>query len=395
MKKRESGKVKVLFISGGDAKYGAPKSMMTLMMTLKNEYGVIPVLLTKRHNELNDFCDKNNIENYSCWYRDIMAGSPYSNKILTVAKHVVKYLCFLYGSLTKRNIEKIPLDFSDIDIVHTNINRIDIGAYISKKYNIKHIWHIREMGQEDYNVHFYKRNCIAYMNKNADLFIAISNVVAKKWISKGIEKTKFRMVYDGIEPELISRNKNKSKDKVRIVITGHVQPNKGQLQIVEAIALLPNEIKSKISLDIIGAAYADYKEKIVKFVDENGLKDIVKLMGYVDNVYQILADYDIGFTGSKAEGFGRCTVEYMMAGLLTIASNAGANLELIDNEKTGLLYKYGDVKDLSKKIMWAVENENERECIAKKGCEVACEKYSQHKSAADVYEVYKECLSQF
>ena len=40
--------MKVLFISAGDYKYGAPKSMFELMVTLKKKYGVEPVLLTKK-----------------------------------------------------------------------------------------------------------------------------------------------------------------------------------------------------------------------------------------------------------------------------------------------------------------------------------------------------------
>ncbi len=389
-------KVKVLFISGGDAKYGAPKSMMTLMMTLKKEYGVIPVLLTKKHNELNDFCDKNGIENYSCWYRDIMAGAPYSSKILTIAKHIVKYGCFLYGGFMKANVDKSQLNFDEIDIVHTNTNRLDIGAYIAKKYNIRHVWHIREMGREDYNVVCYKRRCIQYMNQNADVFITISDAVAKKWIQKGIEAKKVRCIYNGIEPELITRKEYKTTatKKIEIVITGHIQPNKGQLQIVEAIALLPDLIKEKISLDIIGEAYPDYKRKILKSIKRNQLESIVRFTGYQKNIFQILSNYDIGFTGSRAEGFGRCTVEYMMAGLLTIASDTGANPELIEDKRTGILYRYGDVEDLSKKIEWVITHEDERNCIAQNGCEFVRIRYSQNKSAAEVYEVYKECLNQ-
>ncbi|GFI47536.1 transposase from transposon Tn916 [Lachnospiraceae bacterium] len=82
--------MKVLFISSGEYKYGAPKSMMTLIKGLKDELNVEPILLTKRHSDLNDYCDRQGIENYSVWYRDIMAGSPYSHKLLTLMKHIVK-----------------------------------------------------------------------------------------------------------------------------------------------------------------------------------------------------------------------------------------------------------------------------------------------------------------
>ena len=149
--------MKILFISGGDYKYGAPKSMMAMIESLRKYYNIEVILLTKKRNILNEYCDEHNIENYSFWYRDIMAGSPYTNRILTISKHIVKYLSYLFGNLTMHRINSLPINFETIDIVHSNTNRQDIGAYIASKYNIKHIWHIREMGQEDYNVIFYKK----------------------------------------------------------------------------------------------------------------------------------------------------------------------------------------------------------------------------------------------
>ena len=259
--------MKILFISGGDYKYGAPKSMMTMAESLRDIYHIDIVLLTKRKNLLNEYCDQHGIENYSFWYRDIMAGSPYTSKILTIAKHLVKYLAYLWGGVTMHMINRLPIDFSTIDIIHSNTNRQDIGGYLASKYKIKHIWHIREMGKEDYNVIFYKSHCISYMNEHADAFIMISDAVRDKWQQIGIDANKVYTLYDGMECKEITKHLTKgkkSKNKVRIVITGHVQPNKGQLHLVQAIARLPVAIKNTVELDIIGEAYPDYKKEIEK-----------------------------------------------------------------------------------------------------------------------------------
>jgi glycosyltransferase involved in cell wall biosynthesis len=385
--------MKVLFVSGGDYKYGAPKSMMTLIEGLRDIYNIEPVLLTKKRNELNEYCDKNGIENYSFWYRDIMVGSPYSNKLLTGIKHVVKYALYLYGGITQKNINNIPIDFSNIDIIHSNTNRQDIGAYIANKYNKKHVWHIREMGREDYNVVFYKKNCIEYMNKNADAFIMISDAVRNKWNSMQIEDSKAYTVYDGMDSSAIKKRTKKGKDGiVRIVITGHIQPNKGQIQIVKAIAKLPDNLKARVQLDIIGEAYKDYKKQIDKIIETNNLKKQIHFLGYQNNVNEILSEYDIGVTCSKAEGFGRCTVEYMLAGLLTIASDTGANPEIIRNRESGLLYEYDNIESLTKAIQWCMENPNESEIIAEEGYKFAMDKYSIEQSVNKVYEVYKNVI---
>ena len=128
--------MKVLFISAGDYKYGAPKAMFELFVTLKKEYSVEPVLLTKKRNELNHKCDLLGIENYAFWSRDIMAGSAYQNPIFNMMKHCVKYLLYLWGGITQKRVERIGIDFASIDIIHTNLNRNDIGVWISQKYKI-------------------------------------------------------------------------------------------------------------------------------------------------------------------------------------------------------------------------------------------------------------------
>ena len=384
---------RVLFISGGDYKYGAPKSMMTMILTLRELYNIEPIVMTKKENELNDICTRLGIENYSFWYRDIMAGSPYTNILLTCAKHFVKYLGYLYGGLIQKRICQIGLDFSKIDIIHTNLNRVDIGAYLAQKYHKPHIWHIREMGQEDYNVIFYKKKCISYMNEHTTRFLAISDVVKKKWIRMGIDSKKILTVYDGLETDEIKKRKNRTNNILKIIITGHIQPNKGQLQIVEAISKISADKRQKIQLDIVGEAYSDYKNKIVNSIKKNHLEDIVHFTGYQTGIYKKLCNYDIGITASKAEGFGRCTVEYMMAGLLTIASDTGANPEIIQNGETGILYHYGDSSDLAKKIEWCIDNREECTKIAQRGCDFSRETYSDIRNAENVYRLYQEILN--
>lgn len=386
--------MRVLFISGGDYKYGAPKSMITMIEGLREYCGVETILITKKRNTLNDYCDQHGIENYSFWYRDIMAGSPYTNKFLTIAKHAVKIFSFIWGGIVNNRIDMLPIDFSTVDIVHSNTNRQDLGAYISKRYKLKHVWHIREMGKEDYNVIFYMKECIQYMNANADVFVMISDAVKTKWESIGLDSKKMYTVYDGMDTDKVFKHVIRDENKIKIVITGHVQPNKGQLHLVQAVARLPKTVRNRIQLDIIGEAYSDYKRLIEMEIEKNEIQNQVRLLGYQTNINEILSQYDIGVTCSKAEGLGRCTVEYMLAGLFTIVSDTGANTELVNNKKTGVIYKYGEIDSLSRAILWGIEHETERYTIAEAGYRIARLKFSKRAYAESIYQLYRKLLMQ-
>lgn len=56
------------------------------------------------------------------------------------------------------------------------------------------------------------------------------------------------------------------------------------------------------------------------------------------------------------ESFGLIIVEAFSVGLPVIASDIGALAELIDRERTGLLFRSGDSADLVAKVRWAVAN---------------------------------------
>ena len=388
--------MKVLFISAGDYKYGAPKSMFELMVTLKKKYGVEPVLLTKKKNGLNHKCDLLGIENYAFWSRDIMAGSAYQNPIFNMMKHCVKYFLYLWGGITQKNIEKVGIDFESIDIIHTNLNRNDIGAWISQKHKIPHVWHLRET-IAGYAIRLYKPNTIDYMNKNAAFFIAISQVVYKAWIQMGLDKNKMCVVYNGLNTEeftMRNRADRNSTDKLKIVMTGHVQPTKGQDQLISALGRLTADEKRKLQVDIYGEAYPDYKKELTKNIHKMQLEDVVNFCGYCDHIPQKLAGYDIGIIASKEEAFGRVTVDYMLSGLLVIASDTGANTELIEDGKNGLIYPYKDIDGLTARLKLALEAPEMIDKLGKEARADATMKYSNARYVQEVYDLYREVLKE-
>lgn len=386
--------MKVLFISTEDARYGAPKSMQKLMEILMNQYDAECVLLTKKHNILNDWCNENGIENYSCNYRDIMAGDSYERWYLNFAKHCVKKFRYVKGGMTQKKIDKIGIDFSTIDIIHSNTNRVDIGVYISKKYNIPHVWHLREMDEGTKNMHYYSKNWAQYMNDGADCFIAITDAVKKSWVNHGIKDEKIKVIYNGIDPESVVKKNEEvlNDDMIKIVAVGRIERAKGQLDLINALCNLDEEIQKHFQVDFIGESYNDYKKLLVEKINAEGCVSSINFVGYCNRVCEVLQNYDIGITCSAAEAFGRTTVEYMMAGLLTIVSNTGANLELVEGGITGLVYDYESEQMLTDILREIYKKKDEFKAIAINGRKEAINKFNSNKNANGVYELYKEII---
>ena len=75
-----------------------------------------------------------------------------------------------------------------------------------------------------------------------------------------------------------------------------------------------------------------------------------------------------------------------------IASDSGANPELIEDGVTGLLFKSGDAKSLADCILRLY---NDRELLIRlshAAKEKARKEYTQQKNAESIYQVYQEIL---
>lgn len=387
--KRKS--MRVLYISAGDYKYGAPKALMELVLTLKEKYDVEPLILTKKRNPMNEWCDEHQIENYSYWYRDIMAGSAYSEAGLNLLKHLVKYFLFMLGGITQRGILQIIPQLEKIDLIHTNLNRLDIGGYLSAKTGIPQVCHLRELRSGHCKIVLYKRKCIDYLNHTNVRFFAISDLVKANWVLAGIEESKINVIYDGIDTTRFGYVCPKKFKELNIVCVGRIEENKGQLQIIEALHYLPHDILEHTWLSFLGEAYGEYQKVLNAKIEEYYLSERVKFLGYCNDIPQKLSEYNVGITSSKGEAFGRVTIEYMAAGLAVIASNTGANGEIISDEIDGLLYSYGDSRELSQKLIFLYQNVEKASQIAQKGKEKA-EYYSKERNAAEIYRQYCEIL---
>lgn len=119
----------------------------------------------------------------------------------------------------------------------------------------------------------------------------------------------------------------------------------------------------------------------------------IEFLGHRSDVNQLLQDAHIAVMASRCEAFGWVTVEYMMSGLAVIVSNTGANPEIVSDGQSGLIYHYGDSKDLSRKFQWYMNNREQMAEIAMNGQQVALERFTSDINTKNIYNLYKKILT--
>lgn len=114
---------------------------------------------------------------------------------------------------------------------------------------------------------------------------------------------------------------------IRLVSVGSVSIRKGQLQLVEAMALLPDEVRKRVQLTIVGGG--NEYEECKKLIKDRGVDDVVTMTGPRNDVAEILKTQDVFLLPSLSEGMPMSILEAMRQGLYIMATNTGGIPEMI------------------------------------------------------------------
>ena len=98
-------------------------------------------------------------------------------------------------------------------------------------------------------------------------------------------------------------------------------------------------------------------EALMKMVEEMRLKNVT-FTGRIDNkeIYQYLNQADVMLSAPTVDNMPVSLLEAMNAGLLVISSRVGGVPYMIDEGRTGLLFKNDNNQELAEKMLWTIEN---------------------------------------
>lgn len=131
-------------------------------------------------------------------------------------------------------------------------------------------------------------------------------------------------------------------DAFLIVSVGELNKNKNHKQVIEAINILTEDIKQHVYYVICGVGKE--KANLEKLIDHYNLKGRTKILGYRSDIKEILKCADLFAFTSYREGLSKSLMESMAAGLPVIATRIRGNIDLIENEKNGILVDCEDIE---------------------------------------------------
>ncbi|EGK01929.1 MULTISPECIES: glycosyltransferase family 4 protein [Dysgonomonas] len=336
--------MKILCISHGSTLNGAERSFAEMLEAFSiaghELYAVFPY-----HGELIELC-KPYLNSFTIvhqpWWHD--HGTELSLKEKT--RRLFSILINTRNSL--HVIRKIKPD-----IVITNSSVIPCGAIASKIARIRHLWYFREIGKEDlgFNYIYGKKLSLWLANKLSSTILFNSYFLESKY-EKYISKRKRKVVYQAVSLKTNNQyiKKDQSCDILTLIIVGRFAKGKGQVQALQAVHTLIRQ-GEKVRLLLVGASRDSYSNQIKDYIEKHDLSSYILPIDFSKDISEYYYQADIALVCSRCEAFGRVTIESMKMGLPVIASNTGANSELVKEGFNGYLYEFSNSKDLANKIL--------------------------------------------
>ncbi len=131
--------------------------------------------------------------------------------------------------------------------------------------------------------------------------------------------------------------------------------------------------------------------KIQKLIKENGRKEQIKLLGYRNDIKELLSISDIFLLTSYQEGLPRSTMEAMSFGLPVICSEIRGNTDLIEDGKGGHLCRFDDIDGFAGAINSLSDDFKLRELMGQINLDVIKE-YDIENVNEQMLKIYSEVL---
>lgn len=191
----------------------------------------------------------------------------------------------------------------------------------------------------------YKKAVEFSINKS-DVVTSVSESLMKDTYINFDIKKEIQVIPNFIDNEIFTTFNNCcrsqfAEDNERIMI--HVS-NLREVKRIQDVLETFKRVQEEIPTRLIIIGEGPEMERINTFLENNPeLISKIRLMGKVNDLYQILAYADVFMLPSQQESFGLAALEAMAAGTPVISSNAGGIPEVNKHGVTGFIADVGDV----------------------------------------------------
>lgn len=197
---------------------------------------------------------------------------------------------------------------------------------------------------------YWMERLALWMYRRANIpFMVVSPSTQEEFLRRGYDIKSLPIIYNCVDHTRYKAGGTKSPQPL-IGYFGRLKKYKSVDHLLQAIPSLRKAIP-ELQVAIIGEG--DDRPRLEALSKELGLEGCVKFTGFVseDEKVKLLQQMWVKVAPSSKEGWGLTVLEANACGTPVVASNVPGLRDAIKDNETGLLYEFGNVPELTGKLL--------------------------------------------
>lgn len=297
-----------------------------------------------------------------------------------------------------------------VALVHTNSNQVFEGALAARLAGVHHV-HVVHIPFQTHlpvwqRVPLDAAGFATWVDALSSAIIAVAEPVAAS-LSPPVDRRKVHIIHNGVDLDALRYLRSRATGAIRrelgvpaaaplVTGVGRLHPDKGFDTFVEAAARVA-AARPDAHFAVAGgtddqAHEAELRAAIVRL----GLGDRMHLLGFRDDVPQLLAESDVFLLTSHSEGGPYVLLEAVAAGCACVASRCGGFVEhVVRPGLSGVLFDPGDAATAAAHVLSLLSDVSARAraCAEAEAIVFSCEFDVRH-SVGRLAALYDEVLAQ-
>lgn len=344
--------MRILFICNYSLLFGANRSLLSLLEYLTSKNFDVLVLLPS-HGPFAKTLEAKNLN-----YR-VIRFFPSFLYFKFMFKYLLLPILIIYNIIVFPKLVRFVKSYNP-DLIYSNTSAENFGIVLSKFLKIKHISHIREFMSLDHGAFFVfgRRLKSIYIRKSEASIFVSKAVRSYVMMDEVIDENTNPVIYNGIDVSATRISPKTLPVKVKFASVGVLQPSKGHHIAIDMFSKYVKENPNS-ELHIYGDGYNHYRNKLIKKIKSYKLENKIFLEGFFSDIEKIYTNIDVLLVCSRAEGFGRVTIEAMGYGVPVLGFNNGGTKELIRHNVNGYLFSnYEEFREAAEELFETDEKYN-------------------------------------
>jgi glycosyltransferase involved in cell wall biosynthesis len=211
--------------------------------------------------------------------------------------------------------------------------------------------------------------------KYASKVIAVSETEVEQFRQAGIPQSKIAVVPNGVDDISLTdlpipgkfREQQSITEKHIILYVGRIHKRKGIDFLIRAYKLFLQTWTGEDVILIIGGPDDGYRSILETLVEQLGVADKVRFIGFIPSLVTAYQDADVLVYPSTYEIFGLVPFEALLCGTPAIVTDDCGCGEIIKNARCGHLVHYGDEAGLSEVLRYVLTHPEENKEMVESG----------------------------